>query len=215
MICNFSGGRIYKGSNCEVTLPMVPSCVTADTDNLVVKFYTEDSDHSVEFSVSAGTLTLDGNEGTVVFQPVQLDVLADGLLRYETTIEDFYVREWESRYMIVTPADYTPVDYVTTDTVQGVVEGMMTGYTTSAQVESIVTAATSGLVSTTDLETTLQDYAKVTDIPDVSGFATIADIQSATADMVTSSTITNIWVGTQTQYDQILSKDNATLYIIK
>ena len=272
MTCNLTGGRIYKGSIAEITVPMFPRCYTGSTDELVVDFYTTRGGTSIEYSVSAGTIELDGVNGTVVFQVPQLGVLDDGNLRYTTRCGDDYSMDWQSRWFVVTPNDFTPVEYITNENVEQVVEGMMvdyltitaasdtyatkqmltaatsglttsaqvqsivtaattgftttaqvesivtaatTGFTTTAQVQSMVTAATSGLVSTTDLETTLQDYAKLTDIPDVSVYATQSQLSAATQNMVTSSTITNIWVGTQTQYDQIPNKDNATLYIIK
>ena len=232
MTCNLTGGRIYKGSIAEITVPMFPRCYTGSTDDLVVDFYTTPGGTSIEFSVSGGSIVLDGVNGTVVFQEPQLGVLDDGNLRYTTRCGDDYLVEWQSRWFVVTPQDFTPVEYITSENVQEVVEGLMdeyttteevenivtaatTGFTTTAQVQSMVTAATSGLVSTSALNTTLQDYAKLTDIPDVSVYATQSQLSAATQNMVTSSTITNIWVGTQTQYDQIPNKDNATLYIIK
>ena len=259
MTCNLTGGRIYKGSIAEITVPMFPRCYTGSTDDLVVDFYTTPGGTSIEFSVSAGTIELDGVNGTVVFQVPQLGVLDDGQLRYNTACGEDYNRDWETRWFVTTPNDFQPVEYITSANVETVVESLMddyltvsaasdtyatkqmltaatsglttsaqvqsivtaatTGFTTTAQVESIVTAATSGLVTSAQMETTLNDYAKLEDIPSLDGYATEQyvgnAITGATQNMVTSSTITNIWVGTEAQYNAIPTKDNRTLYIIK
>lgn len=263
MTCNLNGGRMYKGSIAEITVPMFPRCYTGETEDLVANFYTTTGGTSIEFSVSAGTIELDGVNGTVVFQVPQLGVLDDGLLRYNATCGEDYNMDWETRWFVVTPNDFTPVEYITNENVEQVVEGLMsdyltvsaasatytttgqvqsmvtaatsgltssadvrnmitaatTGFTTTAQVQSMVTAATSGLVSTSDLQTTLQDYAKLEDIPSLDGYATEQyvdnSITAATQNMVTSSTIENIWVGTEAQYNQLGTKSNTTLYIIK
>ena len=272
MTCNLNGGRIYKGSIAEITVPMFPRCYTGETEDLVANFYTS-TGTSIEYSVSAGTIVLDGVNGTVTFQVPQLGVLDDGQLRYNTTCGEDYNRDWETRWFVVTPNDFTPVEYITSENVESVVESLMdgyltitaasetyalksdiptdyvttgvvqsmitaatvgfttsadvqsmitaatTGFTTTAQVQSMVTAATTGFTTSAEVQTTLSDYAKLEDIPSLAGYATEQyvgnAITGATQDMVTSSTVTNIWVGTEAQYEAIIVKDNATLYIIK
>lgn len=262
MTCNLNGGRIYKGSIAEITVPMFPRCYTGETEDLVANFYTS-TGTSIQYSVSAGTIVLDGVNGTVTFQVPQLGVLDDGQLRYNTTCGEDYNRDWETRWFVVTPNDFTPVQYITDANVQSVVESLMdeyltitaasttytttgqvqsmvtaatsslptsadvrnmitaatTGFTTTAQVQSMVTAATTGFTTSAEVQTTLSDYAKLEDIPSLAGYATEQyvgnAITGATQDMVTSSTVTNIWVGTEAQYEAIIVKDNATLYIIK
>ena len=219
MTCNLTGGRIYKGSIAEITVPMFPRCYTGSTDDLVVDFYTTPGGTSIEFSVSGGSIVLDGVNGTVVFQEPQLGVLDDGNLRYTTRCGDDYLMEWQSRWFIVTPQDFTPVEYITSENVQEVVEGLMDDYATTEEVENLVTAATTNFVTSAQVETTLNDYAKLTDIPDVSVYATKSELSDATNGMVKSAEnstipITNIWVGTEAQYYQIPTKDNHTLYII-
>lgn len=229
MTCNLTGGRIYKGSIAEITVPMFPRCYTGETEDLVANFYTTPGGTSIEFSVSAGTIELDGVNGTVVFQVPQLGVLDDGQLRYNTACGEDYNRDWETRWFVTTPKDFQPVEYITSANVETVVESLMDDYltvsaasqtyTTTGQVQSMVTAATSGLVTSAQMETTLNDYAKLEDIPSLDGYATEQyvgnAITGATQNMVTSSTITNIWVGTEAQYNAIPTKDNRTLYIIK
>ena len=155
MTCNLNGGRIYKGSIAEITVPMFPRCYTGETEDLVVNFYTT-TGTSIEFSVSAGTITLDGFDGTVVFQVPQLGVLEDGLLRYHTACGEDYGRDWESRWFVVTPNDYTPVEYVTSDNVDAIVASSMTGYLT--------------------IEVADQTYAKISDVPVVTGYTTTGDV---------------------------------------
>lgn len=310
MVCNIMSGKIYKGSIAEITVPMFPRCYTGDTANLVVDFYVDGDTTSIEYSVSAGTITLDEYfNGTVVFQEAQLGVLPDGLLKYTTTCDE-YLKEWETRYFICTPQDYTPVEYVTTDTVEEVVAEVMgdnyltkteaeetyakksdlpsvsgycttaevetmiasattgytttsqvesmiesaitgfvtsgevdtmistaitgfattgdvesmissatTGYTTTGDVQSMISSATSEFMTSGEVDTKLEDYAKLTDIPSLDNYATkqyVANsITASTENMVTSSTISNIWVGTETQYNNLPQKNNNTLYLIK
>lgn len=236
MTCNLTGGRIYKGSIAEITVPMFPRCYTGSTDDLVVDFYTTPGGTSIEFSVSGGSIVLDGVNGTVVFQEPQLGVLDDGNLRYTTRCGDDYLVEWQSRWFVVTPQDFTPVEYITSENVQEVVEGLMDEYTTTEEVENIVTAATTGFttqaqvgamitsattnfVTSAQVETTLNDYAKLTDIPDLSNYATKPELSQAVEGMVKSDEdsatyVKTIWVGTEAQYYQIPTKDNYTLYII-
>lgn len=240
MVCNIMSGKIYKGSIAEITVPMFPKCYTGDTANLVVDFYVT-GDTSIEFSVSAGSIVLDEYfNGTVVFQEAQLGVLHDGLLKYTTTCDE-YLKEWETRYFICTPQDYTPVEYVTSEDVEEVVSEIIgdnyltkdeaeetyakitdipsvSGYCTTAQVQSMITSATTGFCTSAEVQTTLSDYAKLTDIPSLDSYATKQyvdnTITASTQNMVTSSTINTIWYGTEEQYNNILIKDNNTLYII-
>ena len=222
MVCNIMSGKIYKGSIAEITVPMFPRCYTGETENLVVNFYTEDAT-SIEFSVSAGTITLDEYfNGTVVFQVPQLGVLEDGLLRYSTTCGEDYYKEWESRYFICTPQNYTPVEYVTEDNVVEVVSEVIgDNYLTVSAASATYATKTevSNFVTSGDVETTLEDYAKLTDIPSLDGYATeqyVANaITASTQNMVVSTAIKNIWLGTEAQYNALPTKANDTLYLIK
>lgn len=202
MVCNLNSGRIYKGSAAEITVPVVPACVSAMTDDIVARFYTTNSENCIEFSATAGTMTIDGNNGTVYFQPEQLEALEDGQLRYTSILDGYFAQDWETAYFLVTPQPHTVIDFVTEDEVAELVTDLvstaMTGYATEEE---------------------LSEYAKLTDIPSLAGYATTdfvnSSLSAATQNMVTSTSITNIWVGTEAQYDAITNKDNTTLYIIK
>lgn len=294
MVCNIMSGKIYKGSIAEITVPMFPRCYTGETENLVVDFYVDGdtAQTSIEFSISAGTITLDEYfNGTVVFQEPQLGVLPDGLLKYTTTCDE-YIKEWETRYFICTPQDYTPIEYITSENVEQIIETEMvdyltkseaeetyatkseipsvsafttsaqvetmiasattgftttgdvqsmitsattgftttgqvetmiasatTGFTTTGQVQSMITTATSQFMTSAQVDTKLTQYAKLTDIPSLDGYATEQYVSNAitasTQNMVESVAIENIWLGTIQQYTAIQNKDNKTLYLIK
>lgn len=192
MVCNH---RIYKGSAAELTVPVVPGCFSAQTDDIVARFYTV-GDDSIEFSVSAGTLTVEGDYGTVYFAPEQLEALPDGQLRYTSVLAGSFAQDWETAYFLLTPKPHTVINFVTTETVQQLVDD---------------TISEEHLVNEEDLE----GYAKLTDIPDVSVYATKSELSQAVVGMVKSDTITTIWVGSEAEYDAISNKDNQTLYIIK
>lgn len=198
MVCNLNSGRIYKGSAAEISVPVVPACVSAMTDDIVARFYTTNSENCIEFSATAGTMTVSGNTGTVYFQPEQLEALEDGQLRYTSILDGYFAQDWETAYFLVTPQPHTVIDFVTEDEVAELVTDLvstaMTGYATEEE---------------------LSEYAKLTDIPDVSGYATKSELSSAVEGMVKSTTIETIWVGTEEQYNAITNKDNHTLYIIK
>ncbi len=143
MQCNLQSGTIYKGSIAQVTVQLFPMCydATAVTD-VVLNFYTV-SGTSIEFS--GDTIVIDGNMGTVVFQVVELEALEDGLLRYNVAYNyngEPETRDMETRWFIQTPNDYTPIEYVTTDDVEEIVEQAMKD----------------DFVTTTALTDTLQDY---------------------------------------------------------
>lgn len=83
MNCNLNGGRIYKGSIAQIDVFLYPACATG-ISGLVVNFYTV-TGTSIEKTES--DFEISGGVGTVVFQPVELEVFADGLLRYNVSYE--------------------------------------------------------------------------------------------------------------------------------
>lgn len=117
-------------------------------------------------------------------------------------------------------------------------------YVTSAQVETqivsknyITSAETANFVTSTQVETqiTSKGYATVSQIPTVptsntaftndAGYVTSAQVETQIleknyitsadiADMVTSTYVSTIWRGTQSDYDAIVDKDPNTFYII-
>lgn len=112
MLTSFGSGEIWKGSNQQMEVVIVPRCynLQGEITNVVLNFYTTVGGTAVEFS--GDTVTVSGINATVVFQPAQLDVLDDGLLRYQVNLNDNgepKVFNLETRFVIKTPLDYTPV----------------------------------------------------------------------------------------------------------
>lgn len=185
MVCNLSEGRIYKGSNAEVTVPVLPRCFTGETNDMVVNFYTV-SGTSVQFSQTAGTLTVTGTQGTVVFQPVQLEVLEDGQLKYNVTYTDdgsAYTRDLETRLFIKTPENYTPIDYISSDNVETILDRRLTAYT---QTTEFATINGSGITSGDSLVIFVP--TKTSQLTNDSGFLTEHQDISGKQDVLVSGT---------------------------
>lgn len=104
------------------------------------------------------------------------------------------------------------------------VQGMLSGYTTSAATAEL-SAATSGIA--VDLQA-LSAYTESIVIPDLTDYTTTAttaelsattsalsvQVQQIAASAVTSETVRIIWTGSQISYDLINPKDPNTFYII-
>lgn len=169
MQCNLTSGRIYKGSNAQVDVTLYPACKgydsTAVTD-VVLNFYTTEETTSIEFS--GDSITISGNVGTVVFQPVQLEALDDGQLKYNVSFnyeDSAYTYDMETRWFLATPNDYTPIDYISSENVEEVVEQFMGDY-----------------VETTALTQTLQDYVTNSSLSLTLGsYATKSDVNTGLA----------------------------------
>ena len=160
MLTSFGSGEIWKGSNQEISVVLVPRCykVEGEITDVVINFYTTAGGTSIEFS--GDTVTVSGINATVVFQPVQLDILDDGLIRYNVAFNEggeSHVFDLETRYMLKTPNDYEPVDYVTHAEVEGVVDELLDekleDYYTKEQTDSAITAAIEAQSGTTSAQT--------------------------------------------------------------
>jgi len=96
----------------------------------------------------------------------------------------------------------------------------MSAYYTSAQTEEAITSKNYVTSAQVETQITSKGYATVSQIPTVptsntaftndAGYITSA----ATANMVTSTSVSTIWKGTQAEYDAITTKDPNTFYII-
>lgn len=170
MQCNLTSGRIYKGSNAQVDVTLYPACKgydsTAVTD-VVLNFYTTEESTSIEFS--GDSITISGNVGTVVFQPVQLEALNDGQLKYNVAFNyegSAYTYDMETRWYLATPNDYTPIDYISSENVEEVVEEIMGD----------------DYVTVTALTETLEDYATDDDLSAaLANYATKSDVNTGLA----------------------------------
>lgn len=122
METNLMSGTIWKGSNAQITLPLTPKCFTYITaENIEINVYTEVSGASITYRETE--MAISGNNATIVMQPVQLDALNDGIIRYNVAMDadgEHYVFDLETRWMLKTPNPYTPIEgryilYVTHD----------------------------------------------------------------------------------------------------
>lgn len=192
MVQDLSGGRIYKGSIAQISVHVLPPCFDPEkVADLTLNFYTEIGGGSVEFS--GDTITLEGNIATVVFQPIQLDGLADGLLRYNVSYnydDEPKTVDLETRFYVKTPNPYEPIKYVTEDTVKEIVDEKVDegGFATSAETVELISEAMDAESARTestyakaeDLEQAINaetartesTYAKKSDIPSLQGYAT-------------------------------------------
>ena len=91
MSCN---GRIYKGDSYEICLPLFDTGVTS------VRFYTR-GDIIIEKEP-----VITGDSMCFLFAKEELDVLPDGVLRYEAVTE-YDTIDTNTPYVIVTPGDYS------------------------------------------------------------------------------------------------------------
>jgi hypothetical protein len=157
MLTSFGSGEIWKGSNQEISVVLVPRCykVEGEITDVVLNFYTTAGGTSIEFS--GDTVTVSGINATVVFQPVQLDTLDDGLIRYNVAFNEggeSHVFDLETRYLLKTPNDYEPVDYVTHAEVEGVVDELLVekleDYYTSGETNEAISNAMAAESSRTD-----------------------------------------------------------------
>ena len=155
--------KIYKGCNQEITVQIAPCCIDVEgIDNLVLNFYTI-GDTSIEFS--GESITVSGKNATVVFQPAQLELLTDGIIRYVSQFdldEEEKVFDMSTTYYLKTPANYVEQHFITEENMVDYIENSedlkdwiddkVSGYTPSADtatlsgsVEALSAATVSGL----------------------------------------------------------------------
>lgn len=244
MVTYFNKGTIWKGSDCVIPVKLSPCYADIDfsqVDNFVVNFFTTASGSSITKTLEDFSIT--GDTGSVHFQNEELQLLDDGVLRYVAEYSyggDSMVFAFSSNFYLKTPADYTPIELVTeedvaeivaeqiadstalTEIVQAQVNAQMTGYTPDSEFEAF-RAWVEGLYATKNyVNTNLLSLSNMVNrLSDEVHFdyynsgRTDEQIAAATQNMVSSSTISTIWVGTQAQYDSISPKSTSTLYFIQ
>lgn len=214
--------KLYKGSIYPIEVAFAP-CYCQDKEvaisDLVIHFYTTEGGASIEFS--GDSITVSGFVATVVFQPEQLDSLEDGVLRF--TSEFNYggsAIKWScaTNKFLLTPPSYTPIQVVTEDNVQKIVNDTISASTAITEIAEEKVREVLGNNYYTSGQTDEKIQEAISGI-DLSGYYTSAQtdskIATATQDMVTSTYVNKIWVGLQSEYDAISSKDSKTLYFIK
>lgn len=125
MVKDLTSGRIYKGSNAQIQIPVFPCWLEpTGVTNVSVDLYTA-TGTSIHKSVSGGTINLSGNSGTILLQPVELDVFEDGVLNYNDKYSfggSSYTEDFQTSYYVKTPIPYTAISYATLEEVEAVEE---------------------------------------------------------------------------------------------
>ena len=213
--------KLYKGSIYPIEVAFAP-CYCQDKEvaisNLVLHFYTTEGGASIEFS--GNSITVSGFVATVVFQPEQLDSLEEGVLRFtsEFNYGDSAIK-WScatNKYLL-TPPSYTPIQVVTEDNVQKIVNDTISASTAITEIAEEKVREVLGNNYYTSGQTDEKIQAAISGI-DLSNYYTSAQtdskIATATQDMVTSTYVNKIWVGTQEQYNALATHSNNILYFI-
>ena len=243
---NLMSGVIYKGSNAQLSVALFPRCyeVSGDISDVVLAFYTTIGGGAVIFS--GETVTVSGSTAIVVFQPEQLELLDDGLLRYHVNLNDDgnpKVFNLDTSWFLKTPLPYEPIEVVTRDDVEEIVseaissvtkeyveeivesaltavteeiverevQEAMGDYYTSAQTEEKISQAIAAETARTE-QTYLKEHQSLADY--YTSGQTDSAIATAVQDKVESATITQIWTGSQAQYDAMSAHTNNVLYFI-
>lgn len=223
MTDNLTFGKIYKGSDAQISFELFPRCVEGDA--VTVWLYTTDAEYSIRKSYEDGSLVVDGNIGTCVLQRVELDAFDDGLLKFHIAYMDGDMgieADKETRWYIKTPIPYTPINFVTDENVETIVRAecaevipeMMDGYATEEWVneQGFLTEHQdiSGKVDRTEIadmatKTWVEGKGYLTQHQDISGKVDRTEI----TDMATKT-----WVegkGYLTQHQQLKTINNQSI----
>ena len=213
--------KLYKGSIYPINVAFAP-CYCQDKEvaisDLVLHFYTTEGGASIEFS--GDSITVNSIVDTVVFQHEQLDSLEDGVLRFtsEFNYGDSAIK-WScatNKYLL-TPPSYTPIQVVTEDNVQDIVNETISASTAITEIAEEKVREVLGDNYYTSGQTDEKIQEAISGI-DLSGYYTSAQtdnaIATATQDMVTSTYVNKIWVVTQDQYNSLATHSNSILYFI-
>ena len=132
MINNFGKGTILKGSDCELVITVSTCCHSVDMEdvqNFSCAFYTESDGQAV--MKYKEDFVFEGRYGIVHFQGQELDQLPDGVVRYTLKYDDTTL-ERNSNYYLKTPIGYTPMDFVSRDEVESLVNEAVSGISQDA-----------------------------------------------------------------------------------
>ena len=121
-----------KGSDCELVITVSTCCHSvdmADVQNFSCAFYTESDGQAV--MKYKEDFVFEGRYGIVHFQGQELDQLPDGVVRYTLKYDDTTL-ERNSNYYLKTPIGYTPMDFVSRDEVESLVNEAVSGISQDA-----------------------------------------------------------------------------------
>ena len=195
--------KVYKGSVYPITVVYAP-CYCDDpqaVENLVLNFYTTESGTSIEFS--GDTISVSGMAATVVFQPAQLDILDDGVLRYVSTFDysgSSITFSIATDKYLKTPPAYTPMRVVTEDDVQEIVDESISASTAITEmVDEKVTEAMVDYVDEAELSDAMDAETARTEQTYLKEHQSLADYYtSAQTQQAISSALTGYYTSGQT-----------------
>ena len=132
MIGLFNKGTILKGSDCELVITPSTCCQKVDleaVEDFSCAFYTTPGGRSIVKRKK--DFGFEGEAGIVHFEKGELDEMNDGVIHY-TLQFDYTTIERTTAYYLKTPIRYTPIDFVTSDEVESLVNEAVSGITQDA-----------------------------------------------------------------------------------
>ena len=127
MIGLFNKGTILKGSDCELVITPSTCCQKVDleaVEDFSCAFYTTPGGRSIVKRKE--DFGFEGESGIVHFEKGELDEMNDGVIHYSLQF-DQSTRERTTAYYLKTPIRYTPIDFVTSDEVESLVNEAVSG----------------------------------------------------------------------------------------
>ena len=155
MITYYNKGTIWKGSDCEIEVPIVPSCgVIFDDDNIAIDFYTTESG----VSIHKEDFEIEGKNARIHIYSEELDRMDDGIIKYQVSYvgeTPEVVYQTNSNFTLKTPAQYTAQTFVTEENVEEIVNEQMQSSTALTEIVETV------------VDDKMDDYATTADTQDI------------------------------------------------
>lgn len=128
----FNKGTILKGSDCELAITPSNCCQHVDLEKIEdfsCAFYTTPGGRSIVKRKK--DFEFEGESGIVHFEKGELDEMNDGVIRYSLQYAQSTIERTTSVYL-KTPIKYTPIDFVTSDEVESLVNEAVSGISQDA-----------------------------------------------------------------------------------
>ena len=128
----FNKGTILKGSDCELAITPSNCCQHVDLEKIEdfsCAFYTTPGGRSIVKRKK--DFEFEGEYGIVHFEKGELDEMNDGVIRYSLQYDHSTIERTTSVYL-KTPIKYTPIDFVTSDEVESLVNEAVSGISQDA-----------------------------------------------------------------------------------
>ena len=128
----FNKGTILKGSDCELAITPSNCCQHVDLEKIEdfsCAFYTTPGGRSIVKRKK--DFEFEGESGIVHFEKGELDEMNDGVIHYSLQYDQSIIERTTSVYL-KTPIKYTPIDFVTSDEVESLVNEAVSGISQDA-----------------------------------------------------------------------------------